>query len=45
VTVVALTFALGIGVTGAMYSVVDNIVYKPLPGAHVTSLDVLGRTE
>jgi putative ABC transport system permease protein len=45
VTVVGLTFALGIGVTGAMYSVVDNILFKPLPGAHGTSLIVLGRTE
>ncbi|MDF2771144.1 MAG: permease [Geminicoccaceae bacterium] len=45
VAVVGLTFALGIGVTGAMYSVVDNILFKPLPGAHGASLIVLGRTE
>ena len=42
--VVVLTFALGIGVTGAMYSVVDNFLFKPLPGAHGASLVVLGRT-
>ena len=45
VAVVGLTFALGIGVTGAMYSVVDNLLFKPLPGAHGASLVVLGRTE
>ncbi|HEX6052422.1 MAG TPA: ABC transporter permease [Gemmatimonadaceae bacterium] len=45
VAVVGLTFALGIGVTGAMYSVVDNILFKPLPGEHGVSLVVLGRTE
>src|SRR5688572_11211822 len=45
VAVVGLTFALGIGVTGAMYSVVDNFLFKPLPGAHGASLVVLGRTE
>jgi predicted permease len=45
VAVVGLTFALGIGVTGAMYSVVDNILFKPLPGAHGANLVVLGRTE
>jgi predicted permease len=45
VVVVGLTFALGIGVTGAMYSVVDNLLFKPLPGAHGASLVVLGRTE
>src|SRR5688500_8974232 len=45
VAVVGLTFALGIGVTGAMYSVVDNFFFKPLPGAHGASLVVLGRTE
>src|SRR5688572_16264240 len=45
VAVVGLTFALGIGVTGAMYSVVDNILFKPLPGVHGASLVVLGRTE
>ena len=45
VAVVALTFALGIGVTGAMYSVVDNMLFKPLPGRDGASLIVLGRTE
>jgi putative ABC transport system permease protein len=45
VAVVVLTFALGIGVTGAMYSVVDNLLFKPLPGAHGKDLIVLGRTE
>jgi predicted permease len=45
VAVVVLTFSLGIGVTGAMYSVVDNLLFKPLPGAHGASLVVLGRTE
>ena len=45
VAVVGLTFALGIGVTGAMFSVVDNLLFKPLPGAHGSSLVVLGRTE
>src|SRR5215207_11532626 len=45
VAVVGLTFALGIGVTGAMYSVVDNLLFKPLPGAHGKDLIVLGRTE
>ena len=45
VAVVALTFALGIGVTGAMYSVVDNLLFKPLPGRDGAGLIVLGRTE
>ena len=45
VAVVALTFALGIGVTGAMYSVVDNLLFKPLPGRDGKDLIVLGRTE
>jgi predicted permease len=45
VTVVGLTFALGIGVTGAMYSVVDNLLFKPLPGRDGAGLVVLGRTE
>ena len=44
VAVVVLTFALGIGVTGAMYSVVDNLLFKALPGVHGASLVVLGRT-
>ena len=45
VAVVGLTFALGIGVTGAMYSVVDNMLFKPLPGRDGAGLVVLGRTE
>jgi len=45
VAVVGLTFALGIGVTGAMYSVVDNLLFKPLPGRDGAGLIVLGRTE
>jgi predicted permease len=45
VAVVGLTFALGIGVTGAMYSVVDNLLFKALPGPDGASLVVLGRTE
>ena len=45
VAVVGLTFALGIGVTGAMYSVVDSFLFKPLPGTHGANLVVLGRTE
>ena len=45
VAVVVFTFALGIGVTSAMYSVVDNFLFKPLPGAHGADLVVLGRTE
>jgi predicted permease len=45
VAVVVLTFALGIGVTTAIYSVIDNFLFKPLPGDHGASLVVLGRTE
>ena len=45
VAVVVLTFALGIGVTSAIYSVVDNFLFKPLPGDHGKNLVVLGRTE
>ena len=45
VAVVALTFALGIGVTSAMYSVVDAFLFRPLPGAHGRDLVVLARTE
>jgi predicted permease len=42
---VAITFALGIGVTSAMYSVVDAYLFRPLPGTYGGSLIVLGRTE
>ena len=45
VAVVGLTFALGIGVTGAVYSIVDNLLFKALPGAHGQDLVVLGKTE
>src|SRR5690349_11804028 len=45
VTVVALTFALGIGVTSAIYSVVDTYLFRPLPGTRTGELVVLGRTE
>jgi predicted permease len=43
--VVATTFAVGIGVTSAMYSVVDAFLFRPLPGAYGGSLVMLGRTE
>jgi predicted permease len=45
VIVVVLTFALGIGVTSAIYSVVDAYLFRPLPGTDGASLVVLGRTE
>ncbi|HEY2378684.1 MAG TPA: ABC transporter permease [Gemmatimonadaceae bacterium] len=45
VAVVGLTFALGIGVTSAIYSVVDTYMFRPLPGAHGAALVVLGRTD
>jgi predicted permease len=45
VLVVAMTFALGIGVTSAMYSVVDAFLFRPLPGRNTQSLVVLGRTD
>lgn len=45
VSVVGLTLALGIGVTSAVYSVVDAYLFRPLPGAHGAELVVLGRTE
>lgn len=37
-TVAALTFALGIGVNAAVFSLVDGVVLKPLPYAHADRL-------
>jgi len=45
VAVVALTFALGIGVTSTLYSVVDTFLFRPLPGGQTRDLIVLGRTD
>src|SRR5262245_35375454 len=45
VATVGLTFALGIGLTSAIYGVVDAYLFRPLPGAHGAELIVLGRTE
>lgn len=45
VVVVAMTFALGIGVTSAIYSVVDAYLFRPLPGTRTADLVVLGRTD
>src|SRR5437763_133741 len=45
VAVVTLTFALGIGVTSAIYSVVDTYLFRPLPGRDAAALVVLGRTD
>ncbi len=45
VAVVVLTFALGIGITSAIYSVVDAFMFRPLPGAYGRELVVLGRTD
>ncbi|HEY2855966.1 MAG TPA: ABC transporter permease [Gemmatimonadaceae bacterium] len=45
VAVVTLTFALGIGITSAIYGVVDSLIFRPLPGRNTSSLVVLGRTD
>jgi predicted permease len=45
VAVVVLTFALGIGVTSAIYGVVDAFLFRPLPGRYGGELIVLGRTD
>jgi putative ABC transport system permease protein len=45
VAVVTLTLALGIGLTSAIYSVVDAFMFRPLPGTRTSELVVLGRTE
>lgn len=45
VVVVGLTLALGIGVTSALYSVVDAYLFRPLPGTHTSELVEVGRTD
>ena len=45
VAVVTLTFALGIGITSAIYGVVDTYLFRPLPGRKTASLVALGRTD
>src|SRR5205814_2141390 len=38
-------FAIGIGATSAIYSVVDAFLFRPLPGTYGADLVVLGRTD
>jgi putative ABC transport system permease protein len=45
VATVAVTLALGIGLTSTMYGVVDAYLFRPLPGVHGAELVALGRTE
>ena len=45
VAVVTLTFGLGIGITSAIFSVVDTYLFRPLPGRNTASLVALGRTD
>ena len=45
VAVVAVTLALGIGLTSAVYSIVDAYLLRPLPGTNTADLVALGRTD